>query len=91
MDHRRPRGSRDGHRVARIRCHENEKDYQHLVGKASDEKKNAVKVAPEILAKYVGAYEFRAPEDPTFVAILNVTHSGEELFIDVAGKETSRR
>jgi hypothetical protein len=68
-------------------CHENEKDYQHLVGKASDEKKNAVKVAPEILAKYVGAYEFRAPEDPTFVMILNVTHSGEELFIDVAGKD----
>src|SRR5262245_5916423 len=68
-------------------CHENEKDYQHLVGKASDEKKNAVKVAPEILAKYVGAYEFRAPEDPSFVMILNVTHSGEQLFIDVAGKD----
>ena len=35
-------------------CNENEKDRQHLVGKASDEK--SVAVAPEVLAKYAGAY-----------------------------------
>ena len=32
-------------------CNENEKDRAHLVGKASDDKKYAVDVAPELLAK----------------------------------------
>jgi hypothetical protein len=40
-------------------CNENEKDRQHLVGKASDEK--SVKVAPEILSKYTGSYELKSP------------------------------
>jgi hypothetical protein len=35
-------------------CNENEKDIAHMVGKASDEK--SVDVAPELLAKYAGAY-----------------------------------
>jgi len=34
-------------------CNENERDAQHLVGKASDEK--GIQVAPAILAKYVGS------------------------------------
>jgi hypothetical protein len=38
-------------------CAENEKDRVHLVGKNSDDLKNAVKVAPAVLSKYVGAYE----------------------------------
>jgi hypothetical protein len=37
-------------------CAENEKDSVHLVGTLSDETKNAVKVGPEILSKYVGTY-----------------------------------
>jgi hypothetical protein len=37
-------------------CAENEKDSVHLVGKLSDETKNAVKVGPVILSKYVGTY-----------------------------------
>jgi hypothetical protein len=40
-------------------CNENERDRTHLVGKASDVK--SVQVAPEILAKYVGSYEFKSP------------------------------
>jgi hypothetical protein len=43
-------------------CAENEKDHTHLVGKKSDDTKHAVKVAPEILSKYVGTYELRAKE-----------------------------
>ncbi|HEV3333385.1 MAG TPA: DUF3471 domain-containing protein [Bryobacteraceae bacterium] len=43
-------------------CAENEKDRTHLVGKESDDKKNAVTLAPEILSKYVGTYEFNAKE-----------------------------
>ena len=38
-------------------CNEKGSDLQHWVGKASDDKKSEVKVAPAILAKYVGAYE----------------------------------
>ena len=41
-------------------CNENERDAQHLVGKASDEK--GIQVAPAILAKYVGSYELKIPE-----------------------------
>jgi uncharacterized protein DUF3471 len=43
-------------------CAENEKDKTHLIGKLSDDTKNAVKVAPAILSKYVGTYEFNAKE-----------------------------
>jgi hypothetical protein len=68
-------------------CNENEKDYERLVGKASDEKKNAVRVSPQVLAKYVGAYEFRSTEDPDFLMVVNVTVKGEELFFDVGGKD----
>jgi hypothetical protein len=68
-------------------CNENEKDHARLVGKASDDKKNAVKVAREVLAKYVGAYEFRAPDDANQVFLFNVTQSGEEMFIDFGGKD----
>jgi hypothetical protein len=37
-------------------CAENEKDRSHLVGKNSDDAKRAIKLAPEILAKYTGTY-----------------------------------
>ena len=47
------------HELLEYVCNENEKDRVHLVGKASDVK--SVKVAPEILAKYVGTYEFKSP------------------------------
>ena len=40
-------------------CAENEKDSVHLVGTKSDDTKNAVKLAPEILSKYVGTYQER--------------------------------
>ena len=68
-------------------CNENERDYARLVGKASDDKKNAVKVARDVLAKYVGTYEFRAPDDPAFVTLINITLTGDELFADVGGKD----
>jgi len=47
------------HELLEYVCNENEKDRVHLVGKASDVK--GIKVAPEILAKYVGSYEFKSP------------------------------
>ena len=38
-------------------CAENEKDRPHLVGKNSDDTKNAIKLGPDVLSKYVGNYE----------------------------------
>lgn len=66
-------------------CNENEKDFVHHVGKASDDKKNAVTVPVALLQAYVGTYEFRP--DQRFVMMLNVTLAGGTLFVDVGGKD----
>src|SRR5262249_19923175 len=43
-------------------CNENNTSaLQHWVGKASDERKGEVKVAPEVLSKYAGVYEEQPP------------------------------
>jgi len=68
-------------------CSENQKDVEHLVGKASDEKKLAIKVAPQTLTKYTGRYTFTNPQDPSDVSHINVTLAGETLFMDVGGKD----
>jgi hypothetical protein len=38
-------------------------------------------------ARYVGAYEFRSTEDPSQVTVVNVTLSGDEVLLDVGGKD----
>ena len=63
-------------------CAENEKDGVHLVGKLSDDIKNAVKVAPEILSKYEGTYERQMPRGPQE---LKFALEGGELTLSVAG------
>jgi hypothetical protein len=68
-------------------CAENQKDVEHLVGKLSDERKLAVKVAPDILSKYVGAYTFKAPDDPNQAMHFNVTLAGDTLSMDIGGKD----
>src|SRR5436190_4551945 len=66
-------------------CAENEKDRQgqHFVGTVSEERKaiKPVKVAPEILAQYVGTYDFRWPENPTVPSVWAVTMANGELFL----------
>ena len=55
---------------------------QHWIGRASDAQKSAVKVAPEVLAKYVGVYKgiyFRNPRT------VEVTFSSGTLFVSVNG------
>ena len=71
-------------------CAENEKDRQHLVGKASDDNKYEVKVVLEILVNYIGMYEFSFPENPTNLIHYNVTLSGGDLFFDTEGKDKWR-
>jgi hypothetical protein len=48
-------------------CNENERDAAHLVGKASDDKD--IKLAPAVLAKYVGAYDVKLPATGEFLHI----------------------
>ena len=67
-------------------CNENEKDRARLVGTLSDDRKNSVKVAPAILAKYVGSYEFHSPREPERVTmVVNVTMDKDELSLDFNG------
>jgi hypothetical protein len=68
-------------------CSENQKDFAHLVGKASDEKKLAVKVEPQTLSKYVGSYTFRNPQDLNSEMHFNITLAGTALFMDIGGKD----
>jgi hypothetical protein len=63
-------------------CNENERDRDHLVGKASDEK--SVKIAPEILAKYVGSYEFKIPTTGK-IETWTFSVSGDHLVFGGAG------
>ena len=48
-------------------CNENERDRAHLVGKASD--LQSVKLEPELLAEYAGAYEYGDTESPEVVRV----------------------
>lgn len=42
-------------------CNEGRSGLEHWVGKASDERKNEVKLSPEVLSRYVGTYEEQQP------------------------------
>jgi hypothetical protein len=64
-------------------CNENERDHQHLIGKASDQK--GVEVAKDILAKYVGSYEFSPPERPDLRMSLDIVLDGNGLVMAVGG------
>jgi hypothetical protein len=72
-------------------CNDNDKGQEHWVGKASDQTKYEVKVAPEILAKYVGTYV----EQPKFwrfkARTVQFTFSDGVLFGQVDGKEKERQ
>ena len=69
-------------------CAENERDRQNqrLVGTVSEEMKpvKPVKVAPSVLAQYVGTYDFRWPENPTVSSLWPVTMANGELFLQGA-------
>jgi hypothetical protein len=67
-------------------CSENEKDRPRLVGTVSADEKaiKPVKVAPEILAQYVGSYDFRWPENPTIPSLWPVTLTDGQLFLQGA-------
>src|SRR5437762_840941 len=68
-------------------CNENnQSSLEHFVGKASDERKNEVHVAPEILAKYIGTYEEQRPFWRTVPRVLEITLSNGTLFAEMDGR-----
>ena len=67
-------------------CNEKGSETQHWVGLASDEKKNAAKVAPAVLAKYVGVYEEQPKLWRTAPRVVEISVSGGELFGDMDGR-----
>jgi hypothetical protein len=64
-------------------CNENnDSGQEHWVGKLTDDEKSAVKVAPEIMAKYVGFYKGPYIQGPRTI---EVSFSDGALFISVNG------
>jgi hypothetical protein len=66
-------------------CAENERDHNHLVGKASDDTKNEVKVAPEVLQQYAGVYEYKPPERPQDPVLVEVSVENGQLLVGISG------
>ena len=67
-------------------CNESGHGVEHWVGKASDEQKNEVPVAPEILAKYVGIYEEQAPLWRAVPRVVEITLLNGRLLADMDGR-----
>jgi hypothetical protein len=70
-------------------CNESRGDLDHWVGKASDEAKSEVKIAPEILAKYAGTYVEQPKLWGVVPRVVEITFSDGALFgnLDGRGKE----
>jgi hypothetical protein len=66
-------------------CNEARSGQEHWDGSVSDAEKSAVKVAPEVLAKYVGVYKGLYLERPRTV---EVTLSGGVLFVALNGERS---
>lgn len=67
-------------------CTENERDRHRLVGTVSANIKTLtfVTVSPDVLAQYVGSYDFRWPENPTVPSIWPITMANGELLLQGA-------
>src|SRR3984957_15382887 len=69
-------------------CNENvDNGQEHWVGKLTDDEKSAVKVAPEIMAKYVGFYKGPYIQGPRTI---EVSFSDGALFLSVNGGPKQR-
>ncbi|MDP9113894.1 MAG: hypothetical protein M3O20_09440 [Acidobacteriota bacterium] len=67
-------------------CNENNKNLEHWVGKASDDVKSEVNVAPETLAKYAGTYVEQPKLWRTVARTIVITSDGNALFGDLDGR-----
>jgi len=67
-------------------CAEANKGQEHWVGTAADDRKSAVKVAPEILSTYVGTYKEQGKLWAIAPRTVEITLSGETLFGNLDGR-----
>ena len=68
-------------------CNENNRSsLEHWVGKASDERRNEVQVAADILARYVGTYEEQPPLWRGAPRVVEITLSEGRLFGNMDGR-----
>ena len=67
-------------------CNEGRSGLEHWVGKASDERKGEVQVAPGILAKYIGTYEEQPPLWRAVPRVVQITLSDGRLLADMDGR-----
>jgi len=66
-------------------CAENEKSHAHIVGAASDLVKRDLEMAVTVprgtLARYVGMYDLRIPENPATPMLFPITLDGDRLLL----------
>jgi hypothetical protein len=67
-------------------CNESGHGVEHWVGTASDERRNEAKVAPEILAKYVGVYVEQPPLWRAVPRVVEITLADGRLLADMDGR-----
>jgi hypothetical protein len=67
-------------------CNESPHGVEHWVGKASDERKNEVQVAPAILSKYVGTYVEQPPFWRAVARVVVLTVADGKLVADMDGR-----
>jgi hypothetical protein len=67
-------------------CNESPHGVEHWVGKASDERKGEVQVAPEILSKYVGTYEEQQPYWRQVARVVRITVVDRKLVANMDGR-----
>jgi len=67
-------------------CNENNRGLEHWVGKASDERKGEVQVAPEILSRYIGTYEEQSPLWRAVPRVVEITVAEGRLFANMDGR-----
>jgi hypothetical protein len=67
-------------------CNEGRSGLEHWVGKASDERKNEVKVAPEVLSKYIGTYEEQQPYWRAAARVVRITVEDGRLVANMDGR-----
>ncbi len=72
-------------------CGENSGNREHWVGKASDEARTQAKVAPEILASYVGTYVEQPKLWRVVPRVVKITYTDGVLYGELDGREKERQ
>jgi hypothetical protein len=67
-------------------CNEGRSGLEHWVGKASDERKGEVQVAPEILSTYIGTYEEQQPYWRAVARVVQISVADGRLVANMDGR-----